>query len=71
MDSLECKFRLSKSTKKKYLTDKTNHLEHCEEELEVVELYLAAELEEGYVLLLEEVRVAGLRCSEWQGCTVC
>jgi len=37
----------------------------------VVELYLAAELEEGYVLLLEEVRVAGLRCSEWQGCTVC
>jgi len=37
----------------------------------VVELYLAAELEEGYVLLLEEVRVADLRCSEWQGCTVC
>ena len=44
--------------------------EHCEEEWEEVELCLEEELEEDYVLLLEEVTGEDLRQSVCQGCTV-
>ena len=63
------KFRLSQNTK--YIYSKTNHSEHCEEESVAVVLCLVEELEVDYGLLLEEVRVVGLRCSVFQDCTVC
>ena len=58
-------FRRKKTQTNPYLS------EHCEEELEEVELCLEEESEEGYELLLEEVTGEDLHRSECQGCTAC